>query len=58
MARKKDSAAALGQMEFNLRAVERLRRGLLADGLEDDALVARADAVIAEYRERIRKARG
>ncbi len=55
---KKKAAAALEQMEFNLRAVETLRRGLLADGVKDDELVAKADAVIADYRERIRKATG
>lgn len=58
MAKKKDSAAVLGQMEFNLRTVETLRWGLLADGVEDDELVAKADAVIADYKEKIRKLRG
>lgn len=55
---KKRAAAALEQMEFNLRAVETLRRGLLADGVKDDALVAKADAVIADYKDKIRKVRG
>lgn len=55
---KKDHTSLLNQYEFNLRTVQNLRRGLLADGVENDAFVARADAVIADYKDRIRKARG
>ncbi len=59
MARKKDVPAVVAQLGFDLRAVERLRLGLLADGAGvSDALVMRADAIIADYESRIRKAGG
>ncbi len=59
MARKKDVSAVVAQLGFDLRAVERLRLGLLADGAgAPDALVMRADAIIADYESRIRKTGG
>lgn len=58
MAKKKDASAIVAQWEFNLRAVEHLRRGLILDGADaSDNLVVRADAIIADYGEKIRKAK-
>lgn len=57
MAKKATNERMLHQMEFNLHSVQHLRKGLAADRIPGDGLVAMADAIIADYEAKIQKLR-